>query len=47
MQLIRQISFLLAVLWLSACAPLVSILIPMEDVAKPTGPFQVGTEVIH
>ena len=47
MQIIRQIFFLIAVFWLSACAALVSVLIPMEDVAKPTGPYQVGTQIIH
>ena len=47
MQLIRQIFFLMAVFWLSACAAIVSVLIPLEDVAKPTGPYQVGTQVIH
>ena len=47
MQLIRQIFFLFAVFWLSGCAALVSVLIPLEDVAKPTGPYQVGTQVIH
>ena len=47
MQIIRQIFFLIAVFWLSACAALVSILIPMEDVAKPTGPYQVGTQIIY
>jgi len=47
MQIIRQIFFLFAVFWLSACAALVSVLIPMEDVAKPTGPYQVGTQIIH
>ena len=47
MQLIRQIFFLFSVFWLSACAALVSVLIPMEDVAKPTGPYQVGTQIIH
>ena len=47
MQIIRQLFFLIAVFWLSACAALVSVLIPMEDVAKPTGPYQVGTQIIH
>ena len=47
MQIIRQIFFLIAVFWLSACAALVSVLIPMEDVAKPTGPYQVGTQIIY
>ena len=47
MQLIRQIFFLFAVFWFSGCAALVSVLIPLEDVAKPTGPYQVGTQVIH
>jgi len=47
MQLFRQIFFLFAVFWLSGCAALVSVLIPLEDVAKPTGPYQVGTQVIH
>ena len=47
MQLIRQIFILFAVFWLSGCAALVSVLIPMEDVAKPTGPYQVGTQIIH
>ena len=37
----------MAVFWLSACAAIVSVLIPLEDVAKPTGPYQVGTQVIH
>ena len=47
MQLIKQIFFLMAVFWLSACAAIVSVLIPLEDVAEPTGPYQVGTQVIH
>ena len=47
MQLIRQISLLISVFWLSACAALVSVLIPLENVAKPTGEYQVGTQVIH
>ena len=47
MQLIRQIIFLMAVFLLSACAALVSVFIPLEDVAKPTGKYQVGTQVIH
>ena len=47
MQLIRQISLLITVFWLSACAALVSVLIPLENVAKPTGEYQVGTQVIH
>ena len=47
MQLIRQIIFLMAVFLLSACAALVSVFIPLEDVAKPTGEYQVGTKVIH
>ena len=47
MQLIRQISLLITVFWLSACAALVSVLIPLENVAKPTGKYQVGTQVIH
>ena len=47
MQIIRQLFFLIAVFWLSACAALVSVLIPMEDVAKPTGPYQVGTQIIY
>ena len=47
MQLIRQISLLISVFWISACAALVSVLIPLENVAKPTGEYQVGTQVIH
>ena len=47
MQLIRQIPLLISVFWLSACAALVSVLIPLENVAKPTGEYQVGTQVIH
>ena len=47
MQLIRQISLLITVFWLSSCAALVSVLIPLENVAKPTGEYQVGTQVIH
>ena len=47
MQLIKQIILLTAVFWLSACAALVSVFIPLEDVAKPTGEYQVGTQVIH
>ena len=47
MQLIRQISLLISVFWLSGCAALVSVLIPLENVAKPTGEYQVGTQVIH
>ena len=47
MQLIRQIPLLISVFWLSACAALVSVLIPLENVAKPTGKYQVGTQVIH
>ena len=47
MQLIRQISLLISVFWLSACAAIVSVLIPLENVAKPTGEYQVGTQVIH
>ena len=47
MQLIRQIPLLISVFWLSACAALVSVLIPLENVAKPTGEYQVGTKVIH
>ena len=47
MQIIRQLFFLISVFCLSACAALVSVLIPMEDVAKPTGPYQVGTQIIH
>ena len=47
MQLIRQIPLLISVFWLSACAALVSVLIPLENVAKPTGEYQVGTQVLH
>ena len=47
MQLIRQIFILFSVFWFSGCAALVSVLIPLENVAKPTGPYQVGTQVIH
>ena len=47
MQLFRQIPLLISVFWLSACAALVSVLIPLENVAKPTGEYQVGTQVIH
>ena len=47
MQLIKQILLLITVFWFSACAAIVSVLIPMEDVAKPTGPYQVGTQIIH
>jgi len=38
---------LISVFCLSACAALVSVLIPLENVAKPTGEYQVGTQVIH
>jgi len=47
MKIVRHISLLITVCWFSACASFISRAISLEDVAPPSGPYQVGTQIIH
>ena len=47
MNLVRHITLIVTICWLSACASFISHAISLEDVALPTGPYQVGTQIMH
>ena len=47
MKLVRHITLIVTICWLSACASFISHAISLEDVAPPTGPYQVGTQIMH
>jgi|TARA_B100001146_G_scaffold72395_1_gene64144 hypothetical protein len=47
MKIVRHIPLLVASCWFSACATFISHAISLEDVALPSGSYQVGTQIIH
>ena len=47
MKIVRHIPLLVASCWFSACATFISHAISLEDVALPSGSYQVGTLIIH
>ena len=47
MKIVRHIIFFVALFYLSACATFISHVISLENVAAPSGPYQVGTQIMH
>ena len=47
MKIVRYIPLLVISFWLSACATFISHAISLENVALPSGPYKVGTQIIH
>ena len=47
MKIVRYIPLLIIPFWFSACATFISHAISLEDVALPSGSYQVGTQIIH
>ena len=47
MKIVRYIPLLVISFWLSACATFISHAISLEDVALPSGPYKVGTQIIY
>ncbi len=47
MKIVRYIPLLVICFLFSACATFISRAISLEDVALPSGPYHVGTQIIH
>jgi hypothetical protein len=47
MKIVRYIPLLVISFWVSGCATFISHAISLENVALPSGPYKVGTQIIH